>query len=407
MSWPQVPLRRLFRVVNGGTPKADEENWNGSTPWVTPVDLSTANGRRLDETRRYLTETGVRSGSKRIPAGSIIVSARAPIGYVAQVSKSMALNQGCRGLVADGDVDIRYYRYQLSVMTRLLESQGMGSTFMELSTDALRSILVDHPPLESQRQIADFLDQFTSSMDHVGRLRFRQYDALRELTLSEINHVLARVEDAPQVKLGRYSRVQFGLTLDAGRARTGAELRYPYLRVANVQDGWLDLADVATTEVDPRRASKVALRDGDVLMTEGGDLDKLGRGTVWRGDIQGCLHQNHVFAIRPDRRSLSPEFLAILTRSAYGREYFERTGNRTTNLASTNSSAIRNFPIPLITIREQAEVVGAAEERLARVEELKRTLERQLSLLGERRHALTALAVAGEIDVTTARGIEI
>lgn len=75
---------------------------------------------------------------------------------------------------------------------------------------------------------------------------------------------------------------------------------------------------------------------GDVLMTEGGDLDKLGRGTVWRGEIEECLHQNHVFAVRPVKERLDSRYLSLLTRSSLARRYFEGTGVKTTNLASTS-----------------------------------------------------------------------
>ncbi|MEV4497095.1 hypothetical protein AB0J84_15510 [Micromonospora arborensis] len=143
-------------------------------------------------------------------------------------------------------------------------------------------------------------------------------------------------------------------------------------------------------------------------MTEGGDLDKLGRGTVWRGEIPDCLHQNHVFALRPELDRLDCEYLALMTQTVHGRCYFESTGSKTTNLASTNSSKILSFPIPLPSVSRQRELVRGARSRLEVIERARQEIDRQLALLAERHQALITAAVTGQIDVSTAsgRGIE-
>src|SRR5690606_302628 len=111
-------------------------------------------------------------------------------------------------------------------------------------------------------------------------------------------------------------------------------------------------------------AARTTLRVGDVLMTEGGDIDKLGRGTVWRGELPGCLHQNHIFALRPIAEKLLGEYLALMTQTVHGRCYFESTGIKTTSLASTNSSKILAFKIPLPEVVEQRRLVQTVQRRL-------------------------------------------
>jgi type I restriction enzyme S subunit len=110
--------------------------------------------------------------------------------------------------------------------------------------------------------------------------------------------------------------------------------------------------------VSRRDFEKYALKRGDVVMTEGGDFDKLGRGHVWNGEIEPCLHQNHVFAVRPDPKVLDPRFLAYFATSPCGREYFLRCAKRSTNLASINASQLRATPILLPSIEEQRRIVG-------------------------------------------------
>ncbi|WP_374195289.1 N-6 DNA methylase [Streptomyces scabiei] len=203
------------------------------------------------------------------------------------------------------------------------------------------------------------------------------------------------------VRLAYVARLQNGLTVDAKRDITGDVVTRPYLRVANVQAGRLALDSVTEITVPRSVARRSTLRAGDVLMTEGGDLDKLGRGTVWRGELEGCLHQNHIFAIRPDERHLDGEYLAYVTQSLHGRCYFESTGTRTTNLASTNSSKIQNFPVPLPPVPTQKALVRSLNASLDRQTRLRDEIERQLALLIERQRALSTAAVTGRLRVST------
>jgi type I restriction enzyme S subunit len=89
----------------------------------------------------------------------------------------------------------------------------------------------------------------------------------------------------------------------------------PYLRVANVQDGYIDLTEVKTIAVERHQTKRYSLKQGDILMTEGGDFDKLGRGAVWNGSVDPCLHQNHVFSVRANKDLVNPLFLSALSGS--------------------------------------------------------------------------------------------
>ena len=114
-----------------------------------------------------------------------------------------------------------------------------------------------------------------------------------------------------------------------GRKFGGAEVvQVPYLRVANVQDGYLDLAEMKTISIRRSELDRYRLQQGDVLMTEGGDFDKLGRGFVWRGQLKLCVHQNHVFAVRTDRNRLLPDFFTYEAQSDYGRGLFSEGGSQ-------------------------------------------------------------------------------
>ncbi len=191
------------------------------------------------------------------------------------------------------------------------------------------------------------------------------------------------------VRLGYLCRLQTGLTVDGTRELDGDVVTRPYLRVANVQAGHLNLDSVSNITVPRAMAKRSELRSGDVLMTEGGDLDKLGRGTVWRGELDGCLHQNHVFALRTNPERLDARYLAWVTQSGYGRSYFESTGTKTTNLASTNSSKILDFRIPLPELSEQLRIADFLDAETARIDLLLSKRRQMRDLMALRRERIT------------------
>ncbi|MEV6531536.1 restriction endonuclease subunit S [Streptomyces sp. NPDC051639] len=139
----------------------------------------------------------------------------------------------------------------------------------------------------------------------------------------------------------------------------GASVELPYLRVANVQDGYIDTSEMKTVRVLKSEVGRFALQRGDVLLTEGGDFDKLGRGAVWDGRLEPCLHQNHVFRVRCNPDVLIPEYLATYMASKHGRRYFLSIAKQTTNLATISSSDLKSAPVPLRPIAEQQYIVDA------------------------------------------------
>lgn len=134
----------------------------------------------------------------------------------------------------------------------------------------------------------------------------------------------------------------------------------PYLRVANVQRGFLDLSEVKTILARDRDIAELSLKTGDLLFNEGGDRDKLGRGWVWRNEIANCIHQNHVFRLRPYLPELIPELISHHG-NTFGQTWFQNAGKQTTNLASINMTVLKTFPVPLAPLSEQKEILMQLE----------------------------------------------
>ena len=274
-------------------------------------------------------------------------------------------------------------------------STGVRPNQWDLDPTTFERTLLLRPATVEQEAIADYLDHETTEIDAlmIDTAALAGTVALRRRSL--IDHIF--IDTAwPAIALKYRGELRSGLTL--GKTYDGETQCFPYLRVANVQVGRVDLDEIATIDLPIAEAERYRLHEGDVLMTEGGDRDKLGRGAIWSTEIDPMLHQNHVFAFRCGSL-LSPEFLVYALEATPARVYFDQTARQSTNLASTNSTVVKNFRLPMPPLEEQHRVVASLNHELAYMSEIVANAKKVADLARERRAALITAAVTGQIDV--------
>jgi type I restriction enzyme S subunit len=190
----QRQLRHVFSVTSGATPESGEaEYWDGDIRWTTPEDISALDGYWLIGTRRKITRAGYESCSATMaPPNSIVLTKRAPIGQLAVLANEACSNQGCFLLTPRREADTRFYYYWLSGKTVRLQALGRGSTFMELSTDDLKSLTVPCPGVRQQRAIADYLDRETARLDGLVLAKERVLGLLAEKRRALITGAVTR-----------------------------------------------------------------------------------------------------------------------------------------------------------------------------------------------------------------------
>ena len=257
------------------------------------------------------------------------------------------------------------------IQSLITESTAGSTGLKNLSLNWLRNLLISLPPLPEQRAIAAVLDSIDDAIERteavIAATEQLRDSLLHELLTRGVPGWHTQWKEAPGlgtipadwevVRLGEVAEVQTGRAVNSKSSVEGS-LETPYLSVANVKDGYLDLDAVKTMQVSKSEVDRYRLKAGDVLFTEGGDADKLGRGTVWKEEIPLCLHQNHIFAVRPDAGVLIAEFLAVFAASGFGKKYFLGAAKQTTNLASVNSTQLRQMLLPLPGIQEQNMIIG-------------------------------------------------
>ncbi|MDL1867651.1 restriction endonuclease subunit S, partial [Betaproteobacteria bacterium PRO4] len=274
------------------------------------------------------------------------------------------------------------------------------------------------PDPDEQRAITTFLDRQTAKIDALIAKKRGLIAALHEQRSAIISHAVTKGlnPDAPMKDSGiewvdsipahwQVQRLKFVSDVRSGVAKgrkfEGVKtVELPYLRVANVQTGHIDLSEVAEIEVTVSEIERYSLKVGDVLMNEGGDYDKLGRGAVWQGQIEPCLHQNHVFAVRPYQQSLSL-WITTLTLAQYARFYFMINSKQSTNLASISSRNLSEFPVIMPPQSEREQILGYIEDETRHIDRLTAKAEETIERLQEYRAALISAAVTGKIDVRT------
>lgn len=285
-----------------------------------------------------------------------------------------------------------YHLVFSEVISRQLHQLETGSNYPAVNERDLAAVHFNMPSFEEQRRIAAVLDSADSAIQQtdalIAKLKQIKQGLLHDLLTRgigpdcKLRDPVAHPEQFKEVAgFGRVPKswlvqplhsvgeVGTGLSLSKHRREmVGANVvEMPYLRVANVQAGYLDLTEIKTIRVTVDEIERYLLTDGDVLFTEGGDFDKLGRGTVWNAEIQPCLHQNHVFRVSVDRDVLLPSFLSLVAGSKSGRRVFIRMSKQTTNLASINSTQLKAFPVLVPSIDEQTKIIEVVDAHDTRI----------------------------------------
>jgi type I restriction enzyme S subunit len=310
-------------------------------------------------------------------------------------------------------VELRWLYYALQTLN--LDGQSSEAAVPGINREEVYERRLPLVSSELQKRTAAYLDTATQELDNLIDEKHLLLELLGEKRRALITHAVTRglVPDAPrrdsgipwlgeipahwQVKRLKFlAEVRGGLTLgkDYGPQTL---FEFPYLRVANVQDGFLNLSKVNTVMVSATEAESCTLRDGDVLMNEGGDIDKLGRGCVWHMEIANCLHQNHVFCVRPF--AVKSEWLDAWTSTETAKSYFESRAKRATNLASISGTNIKELVVPLPPESEQSAILEHIQIETKKIKDFTQATERTITLLQERRSALISAAVSGQLKI--------
>jgi type I restriction enzyme S subunit len=444
--WIETSLGKVATLIAGSTPKGVLSAPHGDLPFYKVSDMNASNGRFMADAKVMVSpEKAADLGLRICPAGSVIFP---KVGGALHTNKKRILRQAAAfdtntmAVVPSIAIDARFLFYWLSQIN--LSDFAYGAPVPQVDRNRLANLNLYLPPAHEQRRIvAAIEEQFSridagmASLDHVrANIRRMRAAVLRAAVTGALvpqlpvdgdaEHAIAaafnarrkafslagRTDAAPiafahrglpaipaswrWASLDSLAEVVGGITKDAKRETANGLVQVPYLRVANVQRGYLDLGEVTTIGATAEQIEGLRLRSGDILFNEGGDRDKLGRGWVWEGQIDPCIHQNHVFRARLYAPILDPR-LVSWHGNTFGQQWFSVGGKQTTNLASVSKTTLRSFPVPVPPVAEQSRIVAAVEVQLSLINRIEAILEtthrRSLTL----RSSVLSAAFAGRL----------
>jgi type I restriction enzyme S subunit len=387
--WERVRLTDVAKLESGHTPSRNEPSyWDGTIKWLSLKDIRGLSGKYITETSDHPTQVGIDNSSARVlPKGTVALCRTASVGKAVILGCDMATSQDFVNWVCGPRLLPEYLYYAFRTSESEFDRLQQGTTHKTIYMPIAQQFGVLLPPLPEQRRIAGILDK----ADAIRRKRDDGNRLTEELLRSTFLEMFGDPAMAPVKPLLELAEVVSGVT--KGRKLNGRAVIVPYLRVANVQDGFLNLDEVKTIEALPDEVEALELKQGDIVMTEGGDHDKLGRGTIWTGSIPNCIHQNHVFRVRVDRRYMLPPYFAAFLRTSQAKQYFLRCAKKTTNLASINMTQLRGLPVPVASMSLQQRYADAADRINGIAATRKRAAVQAHSLFG----SLVQRAFRGEI----------
>jgi type I restriction enzyme S subunit len=420
-------LRHVTSIKGGaGFPHEEQGLQSEALPFfkVASLEGASAEGALQFADHSVSRETAKRLGAYVFAPGTVVfakVGAALLLNRFRQLGSAACIDNNMMGLEPfDGVITPRYLMYSMACKDLSLIANPGAVPSVNGSQIAEERIWCPAPA--EQERIANFLDDKTARIDALIAEKERLVRSLKEFQYSQISDLMTKgldkaakmvLSSQPEVgyvpahwvvtPLKFMGNVRSGVA--KGKDTNNAELvTLPYLRVANVQNGYVDLSDVSTIDVTASDAERFLLRKGDVLMNEGGDNDKLGRGAVWQGQVDPCIHQNHVFSVRLIDTELS-EWVSCFTSTDAARTYFFLRSKQSTNLASINQSNVRELPVPMPPPSERKAIMAEIQRSTKATDGLIGHAIEHIARLREYRSSLISAAVTGQLDVGVLKAV--
>ncbi|HRO09679.1 MAG TPA: restriction endonuclease subunit S [Saprospiraceae bacterium] len=272
MKWEKIRIDEIGIITSGGTPSTgNPAYWNGEIGWITPKDLSKYEFRFIKNGERNISEEGLKNSSVRIVKdGSVLLSSRAPIGYLAIAENELTTNQGFKNITPNEKCDSVFLFYCLKNNVEYLKSLGIGATYPELSASRLKEVKLSIPPLPTQQRIASILSAYDDLIENnLKRIKLLEEKAFASYKL------IVKSEKLIEGKVGDLADVKSGY---AFKSRDWSDEGFPVIKIKNIGNNDIDLTDCSfIPESIAEAASKFKLNAGDLLIAmTGATVGKIG-----------------------------------------------------------------------------------------------------------------------------------
>lgn len=394
--WQSAPLGEVCRIVSGSTPRTGvAEYWGGDIKWITPNDLSKDRSQFIQRGERNLTAAGYESCSARLfPAGSVIVSSRAPIGYVAIAGSEMCTNQGCKTAVPPHFIDSRYLYWFLLNAKPDLEARASGTTFKEISAKRFAETRFWWPGLDEQRRVVEILEDLFSRVDaavgdvssaaaRLGALRGRVLDC----ALGEAEATGSPVSLGSLVRPGR--KLAYGVLVPGPHVEEGV----PLVRVGDLRGGVVRQSELK--RIAPEVSGKfprTLLEGGEVLMSLVGTIGRTG---VAPRELANANVARAV-GVLPLRDGVDAHYVSLLLEAPRSNRELNGLAHEVAR-KTLNLEDVKRFELPMLSPQEQRRILASADEALSAVRRMEAATTAASSRSTSLRRSILAAAFSGRL----------
>ncbi len=395
MRYPTKQLGEVCDIVNGGTPKTNTKKyWNGDVLWTTPKDMGKLKSIYSKDTSRKITREGLKkSSAKLIPKRSIILSSRAPIGYLLINTEEMSFNQGCKGLISKKGLENKYLYYFLYKSVNLLNKLGSGTTFKEISSTKIKEIQIPLPPLPEQKRIVGILDEVFEDIGKAKENAEKNLQNSKELFESYLQSVFENPGKGwEEKKLGELLEIERG-----GSPRPIQK----YLTSNPNGINWIKIGDTKNVnkyiestrqKIKPEGLKKTRLvNEGDFILS-----NSMSFGRPYIMKTTGAIHDGWLVLREKNKNIIDKNYLYNILGSNYVFNQFDKLAAGST-VRNLNIALVSGVAILLPSIEIQKQIVKKLDSLSAETKKLEEIYQQKIDDLEELKKSVLKKAFSGEL----------
>lgn len=353
--WDWRTMGEVARVVGGSTPKSKEPSyWGGDIAWVGVADLTGYRHKYIASGARSITQDGYDGcATQMLPAGTVLFSSRAPIGYVAIAANDLCTSQGFKSFVLSDDVQSEYVYWWLKYARPIAESLASGTTFKELSGRRAAQIPIPVPPLDEQRAIVNLVDEAMEALDRGDEALVQALAKAQQLRDRVAERVVTST--ATRRRLGELLREPLRNGHSATASGDGTGVRT--LTLTAVTTATFVDENTKLTTADPLRVRHLWLEPGDILVQRSNTPELVGSAALYSGERDWAIFPDLLIRVRADETIL-PQFLIRVLQAPSIRRYVRsRAQGIAGSMPKISQGTLEDLEIPVPPLPEQATIV--------------------------------------------------
>lgn len=413
ISYVTRKLSQIAKITTGSTPSTgDETNFSDEgVCWVKPDNLRGLNG--VSQVKQKISAKGMLS-MNMVRKGSVLVNCIGDVGKIGVADIDLVTNQQINSISFNNSlVDDRYGAYMILASEDEAKSEANSVVVPILNKGNQSNIKYTFPEsVELQKSIATYLDRKVSIIDKIIAAKNHTHTHLLELRQAIITDAVLgrggvfmnyRQTNIPWIgkipahwqvrRIKHVANIVLGKMLQSTE-KEGYQYK-KYLRAQNIRWEEVSMESVNKMWFSPRELSVYRLKEGDILVSEGGEV---GRAAMWRSELSECYIQNSVNRLRVNESVIDPKYLLYVVEGIGQAKVFENTVNRV-SIAHLTREKLKEYSIPLPPLNEQRAIVKGIEESLRKIDKSVNGLQKSIDLLTEYRSSLISNVINGKVKV--------